>query len=74
MVGVSTPGNRSDTMPLNSGVSREVSLATFISFMDSSRICTGTRLVTQNAGVSAGGGGGGEGGKGGKGGRGDGTG
>jgi hypothetical protein len=35
--GTSIPGNKSETIPLNNGRSADVSLATFISFMDSNK-------------------------------------
>ena len=38
MTGVSMPGNRSDMIPLNNGRSTDVSLAMFMSFIDSNKI------------------------------------
>jgi len=46
MTGDSTPGNRSDTMPLNSGTSTADSLAMFMSFIDNSNSCTHTHRQT----------------------------
>jgi len=42
MTGDSTPGNRSDTMPLNSGTSTDDSFAMFMSFIASSSNYTHT--------------------------------
>ena len=46
MTGDSTPGKRSDTMPLNSGTSTADNLAMFMSFIDNSNNYTHTYTDT----------------------------